>query len=271
MSDQNQETKKDKTENTASADSKISDKSAPPTTTTSGDSEEKIITTDVNDDRLTFDKILKKRSHRGKVQYLVRWSVGPEPVDFENSWNDEDVIQKLYPTQLKEFNDKLNQDTTTKATTTPKTNTVKEKEKEKEKEEQANNEKDAKVVGKKRSAKDMEDTSKKGKKTSNQKKKRKTDTDESSNNNNNNTNQKNDNNIEDEVEEVGFKKGDKVENIVGARMIDNQLNLYVQWKGKNTCTFVPASQCNRIIPQKVIEFYESRIKFLNPLDNSTTS
>jgi len=70
-------------------------------------------------------------------------------------------------------------------------------------------------------------------------------------------------------EEVGFDYGDKVQDIVGARMIKNVLHLYVQWKVKNVCSFVPAEICNKKIPQKVIEFYEGRIKFEKPLDIAT--
>jgi len=57
-----------------------------------------------------------------------------------------------------------------------------------------------------------------------------------------------------------------VQDIVGARMINNVLHLYLQWKNKDICSFVPAEQCNKKIPQKVIEFYESRLKFEKPLD-----
>lgn len=36
-------------------------------------------------------------------------------------------------------------------------------------------------------------------------------------------------------------------------------------KGKNVCTFVKAEECNKRIPQKVITFYETRLKFENPI------
>lgn len=105
-----------------------------------------------------------------------------------------------------------------------------------------------------------------------------------------------------------FANGDKVEEIVGARMIDGILHLFVMWypllpsllfpflhpllsllpsdivflssstflrllspsslfprKGKKTCSFVKAEECNKIIPHKVISFYESRLKFETPL------
>mmetsp|Transcript_17514 Transcript_17514/g.24305 ORF Transcript_17514/g.24305 Transcript_17514/m.24305 type:complete len:248 (-) Transcript_17514:34-777(-) len=67
-------------------------------------------------------------------------------------------------------------------------------------------------------------------------------------------------------EKAGFEFGDSVENIIGARMINGELNLYCSWKGKTTCTFVPAKVCNIRIPQQVIAFYESRLRFEAPDD-----
>jgi len=66
------------------------------------------------------------------------------------------------------------------------------------------------------------------------------------------------------TDEVGFDYGDKVQDIVGARLIKNVLYLYVLWKEKNICSFVPAEICNKKVPQKVIEFYESRLNFEKP-------
>lgn len=67
-------------------------------------------------------------------------------------------------------------------------------------------------------------------------------------------------------EQAGFEFGDAVDNIIGARMINGELNLYCSWKGKTTCTFVPAKVCNIRIPQQVIAFYESRLRFEAPED-----
>jgi hypothetical protein len=60
---------------------------------------------------------------------------------------------------------------------------------------------------------------------------------------------------------VGFDRGDEIQEIVGARIIRGKLCLYILWKGKNICTFVPAELCNKYAPQKVISFYESRLRF----------
>jgi len=68
----------------------------------------------------------------------------------------------------------------------------------------------------------------------------------------------------DDAAEVGFEYGDEVESILGAKKDGERLMLYVAWKGKNECTFIPAELANMKIPQMVIAFYESRIKFEVP-------
>jgi len=52
-----------------------------------------------------------------------------------------------------------------------------------------------------------------------------------------------------------------VEEIIGARKEGEALHLFVKWKGSEERTFVPAQLCNEQIPQQVISFYESRLKF----------
>eukprot|EP01130_Rhizamoeba_saxonica_P019195 TRINITY_DN9856_c0_g1_i1.p1 TRINITY_DN9856_c0_g1~~TRINITY_DN9856_c0_g1_i1.p1 ORF type:complete len:147 (+),score=32.47 TRINITY_DN9856_c0_g1_i1:197-637(+) len=71
--------------------------------------------------------------------------------------------------------------------------------------------------------------------------------------------------LDDEGLNVGFENGDKVEEIVGAKYIGDVLHVYILWEGKNICTFVPATIVNEKIPQKVIEFYERRLKFETPI------
>lgn len=63
---------------------------------------------------------------------------------------------------------------------------------------------------------------------------------------------------------VGWERGDEIDNILGARMIGNELHFYVGWKGKSECSFVPARELNVREPQKVISFYESRLRFSVP-------
>jgi len=72
------------------------------------------------------------------------------------------------------------------------------------------------------------------------------------------------------VGHVGFDYGDQVEEIVGARMIDGKLHHYVLWKTRNVCTFVPAEETNKRVPQKVISFYETRILFERPFPATGT-
>jgi len=66
---------------------------------------------------------------------------------------------------------------------------------------------------------------------------------------------------------VGFEHGDQVQDIIGAR-VENELMLYVSWKDKDVSTFIPARVANIKIPQKVISFYESRLKFELPPEES---
>jgi len=70
--------------------------------------------------------------------------------------------------------------------------------------------------------------------------------------------------------EFGFEYGDDVLDIIGARM-DDELKLFVSWNRgpEPPCSFVPARIANLKIPQKVIAFYESRLKFERPDDDET--
>eukprot|EP00026_Physarum_polycephalum_P016166 Phypoly_transcript_17020.p1 GENE.Phypoly_transcript_17020~~Phypoly_transcript_17020.p1 ORF type:complete len:188 (+),score=51.15 Phypoly_transcript_17020:77-640(+) len=65
---------------------------------------------------------------------------------------------------------------------------------------------------------------------------------------------------DDGAPKVGFEFGDEVEDIIGARMED-ELMLFVSWKGKDEQTFVPSRVINKRIPFQVIAFYESRLRF----------
>jgi len=61
-------------------------------------------------------------------------------------------------------------------------------------------------------------------------------------------------------EAITFENGGKVEEIMGARVIDGILHLYVVWKGSRAASFVPAEEVNKRAPYKVIAFYESRLR-----------
>jgi len=69
---------------------------------------------------------------------------------------------------------------------------------------------------------------------------------------------------------VGFQFGDTPETILGGRMKDGAIHLYIKWVGKEARTFVPASICNQKIPQKVIAFYESRLSFGQEIDDNSS-
>jgi len=63
---------------------------------------------------------------------------------------------------------------------------------------------------------------------------------------------------------VGFEYGDQVDEIIGARMINGEINLYLSWKGRKEYSFVPSKVANVKIPQTVLSFYESRLRFEAP-------
>eukprot|EP01126_Amoeba_proteus_P033264 TRINITY_DN3262_c0_g1_i32.p1 TRINITY_DN3262_c0_g1~~TRINITY_DN3262_c0_g1_i32.p1 ORF type:complete len:178 (-),score=41.36 TRINITY_DN3262_c0_g1_i32:193-726(-) len=65
----------------------------------------------------------------------------------------------------------------------------------------------------------------------------------------------------EDVDGIGFDHGDEILEIIGARKSEGEIQFYVHWKDKNVCTYVPASDCNVRVPQKVIEFYEKRLVF----------
>eukprot|EP01122_Echinamoeba_exundans_P016956 TRINITY_DN8761_c0_g1_i1.p1 TRINITY_DN8761_c0_g1~~TRINITY_DN8761_c0_g1_i1.p1 ORF type:complete len:409 (-),score=102.73 TRINITY_DN8761_c0_g1_i1:39-1226(-) len=54
---------------------------------------------------------------------------------------------------------------------------------------------------------------------------------------------------------------DEIDEVIGAKMIDRVLHLYVKWKGSAVASFLPAATAARLAPQKVIKFYESNLQF----------
>jgi len=63
---------------------------------------------------------------------------------------------------------------------------------------------------------------------------------------------------------VGFEFGDTVDTVLGAKQFDGELNLFCSWVGRNDCSYVPAKVANLKVPQKIIAFYESRLRFEPP-------
>ena len=54
----------------------------------------------------------------------------------------------------------------------------------------------------------------------------------------------------------GFDQGLKVEEILGATLIDGQLSYLIKWKGSNNNEYVSSKVANQMCPQKVIDFFE---------------
>jgi len=73
--------------------------------------------------------------------------------------------------------------------------------------------------------------------------------------------------------DVGFEHGDEIDEVVGANVQGNQLMLFIRWKGKDQCSFVTAEVANARSPEKVIQFYQSRILFVfdSPQSETQTS
>jgi len=75
---------------------------------------------------------------------------------------------------------------------------------------------------------------------------------------------------EDSSKKVGFEFGDTVDTVLGAKQFEGELNLYCSWIGKGECSYVPAKVANLKVPQKIIAFYESRLRFeAPPADDNT--
>lgn len=60
--------------------------------------------------------------------------------------------------------------------------------------------------------------------------------------------------------EVGLEFGDEIEEILNVQVMDGQSTYYVLWKGKITCSYVPALIVGNIAPMKVTEFFKNRLK-----------
>lgn len=53
----------------------------------------------------------------------------------------------------------------------------------------------------------------------------------------------------------------EIEEVVGAKVVEHQLCLYVKWKGSGLASFLPSSTVARISPLHAIKYYESNLQF----------
>mmetsp|Transcript_7037 Transcript_7037/g.7728 ORF Transcript_7037/g.7728 Transcript_7037/m.7728 type:complete len:210 (-) Transcript_7037:30-659(-) len=60
---------------------------------------------------------------------------------------------------------------------------------------------------------------------------------------------------------VGFKHGDKVEEIVGVVVENGKLYFYVKWCKKTLLLYVPKEDMYKHAPDKTLAFYEKRLQF----------
>jgi hypothetical protein len=60
--------------------------------------------------------------------------------------------------------------------------------------------------------------------------------------------------------QVGLEFGDEIEEILNVQVMDGQSTYYVLWKGKITCSYVPALIVGNVAPMKVTEFFKNKLK-----------
>ncbi|KAL6074449.1 M-phase phosphoprotein 8 [Balamuthia mandrillaris] len=63
------------------------------------------------------------------------------------------------------------------------------------------------------------------------------------------------------LEPVGFEYGDEVDTIFGVDVDEEGLKFLVSWRGKTRRSFVASSVLKQLIPQRLIAWYESRLRF----------
>jgi hypothetical protein len=66
---------------------------------------------------------------------------------------------------------------------------------------------------------------------------------------------------------------DCIQEIFGANKINNELVLYVRWQNSGKTSWVTAKIVGHVEPEKLIAFYESKIKFelLNSTETAVTN
>lgn len=60
----------------------------------------------------------------------------------------------------------------------------------------------------------------------------------------------------------GFDRGLVAEEILGAIEGRTDIMFLIRWKGTTTCDLVPRKEANQKCPQVVIQFYQSRLKWI---------
>ncbi|CAH1645183.1 unnamed protein product [Spodoptera littoralis] len=180
-----------------------------------------------SEEEYVVEKVLDKRTVKGKIQYLLKWKGYKED---ESTW---EPVENLDCEELiKTFEENR-------------------KEKEKEKESKTKKPEDR---GKKRVRESSEETSsgRKGRGTSvssaddhkDSKRERKEDKSKS-----------------------GFDKGLKAEKIIGASDATGELMFLIKWADSDEAELVPARVANLKCPQQVIAFYEERLTWHTPAES----
>lgn len=173
------------------------------------------------------EKILKRRTVKGKVEYYIKWKNYP---DSDNTWEPEENLdcQELLDT-FNAAEDKREKAASSKPKSSAKKDETPKAAKPEKKEE-------------KEKEKSADKTPKEAPASAGRKRKNSTTSME-----------------EAPPEKKGFERGLPAEKVIGATDSGGQLMFLVKWKGCDDADLVPAKVANEKCPQVVIKFYEERL------------
>ncbi|XP_065076843.1 chromobox protein homolog 1-like [Ochlerotatus camptorhynchus] len=172
------------------------------------------------------EQILKKRTHRGVVQYLIKWK-GCDST--ENTWepeenlNCQELVKQFLEEEAKNPNRRKGRKPASLKTTTDKDDDNGKMSKEKE---EVENKSDEKEQRKKKPTRKSADILKK-----------QTDDDDLN----------------------GFEQGFVADSLVGITEENGQLLFLVKWQNKDELELVPSKETRKYVPEMVIDFYQDRI------------
>ncbi|XP_077295602.1 chromobox protein homolog 3-like [Arctopsyche grandis] len=209
-------------------------------------------------DEFVVERVLDKRTQRGKVQYLLKWKGYKEE---ESTWEPQENLDcenliLAYEEARKE-----------KESTGKKT--------EEKKPEKRKSEAESKDSAKRRKAVVSDDDDKKSKTSEKSDKKKSDDSkkkkivsasssdDEKLTEKKAKADKKVDN---DKTKKTGFARGLKAEKIIGASDASGQLMFLIKWANSEDAELVPAKVANLKCPQEVIAFYEERLTWHSQAD-----
>ncbi|CAL4194973.1 unnamed protein product, partial [Meganyctiphanes norvegica] len=254
----------------------------------SGNEEEE----DEEEEEYSVEKVVDKRTKKGKVEYLLKWKGWP---DEDNTWEPEEHLD--CPELIAAFEESrkkdLNKNEEKKKGESSKKNKAKDDDNKKSKS------KDDDVDSKKSKVKDN-DENKKGKNKDESDLKKSKDKKESSKDDSSKKkhkskeesfakkdkdkdieptkkkskdepakkkSKKSDTEVVDDDRPLGYDRGLEMEKILGATDANGELMFLVKWKNEEETDLVPSRLANVKDPQTVIKFYEERLHWHNDSDD----